>query len=146
MGTDSEWREQFMNIGKNPWELERKPVPDEPEADPSPNTGNNWHLNTTTPSDSSAAERARNMTVLDNEAIELEFVSVLLYYTYIKESKREESMMCRNDKSRVGPKWKTQHIPTVQPYVYTPSFYLHTWDIPCNMWDLTCFLMEGNSI
>ena len=48
--------------------------------------------------------------MLDNEAIELEFVSVLLYYTYIKESKREESMMCRNDKSRVGPKWKTQQL------------------------------------
>ena len=21
MGTDAEWREQFMNIGKNPWEI-----------------------------------------------------------------------------------------------------------------------------
>ena len=29
-GTDAEWREQFMNIGKNPWEIERKPVSDEP--------------------------------------------------------------------------------------------------------------------
>ena len=51
--------------------------------------------------------------MLGNEAIELEFVSVLIYYTYIKESKREESMMCRNDKSRVDPKWKTQHLPPV---------------------------------
>ena len=62
IGTDSEWREQFMNIGKNPWELERKPVPDESEADPSPNAGNNWHSNTTTPTGSPAAERARNVT------------------------------------------------------------------------------------
>ena len=56
MGTDSEWREQFMNMGENPWEIERKPVPDEPEADPSPNAGNNWHSNKT-------AERAQNLSV-----------------------------------------------------------------------------------
>ena len=62
MGTDSEWREQFMNIGKNPWELERKPVPEESEADVSPNAGNNWNSNTTTPTGSNAAERARNLT------------------------------------------------------------------------------------
>ena len=46
--------------------------------------------------------------LLDNEAIELEFISVLIYYTYIRKQKKRESMMCRNDKSRVGPKWKTQ--------------------------------------
>ena len=65
MGTDAEWREQFMNIGRNPWEIERKPVPDEPEtgADPSPNTGNNWHSNGTTATDSLSAERARNVLV-----------------------------------------------------------------------------------
>ena len=51
--------------------------------------------------------------LLDNEAIELEFISVLIYYTYKRKQKREESMMCRNDKSRVGPKWKTQHLPPV---------------------------------
>ena len=51
--------------------------------------------------------------MLDNEAIELEFISVLIYYTYKRKQKREESMMCRNDKSRVGPKWKTQHLPPV---------------------------------
>ena len=41
--------------------------------------------------------------LLDNEAIELEFISVLVYYTYMRNLEREESMMCRNDKSRVGP-------------------------------------------
>ena len=51
--------------------------------------------------------------VLDNEAIELEFISVLIYYTYIRKLEREKSMMCRNDKSRVGPKRKTQHLPPV---------------------------------
>ena len=46
--------------------------------------------------------------MLDNEAIELEFISVLIYYTYMRKLEKEESMMCRNDKSRVDPKWKTQ--------------------------------------
>ena len=46
--------------------------------------------------------------MLDNEAIELEFISVLIYYTYKRKLEKEESMMCRNDKSRVDPKWKTQ--------------------------------------
>ena len=64
MGTDSEWREKFLNIGKNPWEIKRKPVPDESEADPNPNTGNNWHSSSNTNlTDSLAAERARNLTV-----------------------------------------------------------------------------------
>ena len=49
-----------------------------------------------------------NWLLLDNEAIELEFILVLIYYTYMRKLEREESMMCRNDKSRVGPKWKTQ--------------------------------------
>ena len=31
----------------------------------------------------------------------------------MRKLEREESMMCRNDKSRVGPKWKTQHLPPV---------------------------------
>ena len=48
MGTDSEWREKFMNIGKNPWEIKREPVSEESEADPSPNTGNNWHSSSNT--------------------------------------------------------------------------------------------------
>ena len=62
MGTDAEWREQFMNIGKNPWEIERKPVPDESEtgADPSPNTGNNWRSNSMISMNSMSAERTRN--------------------------------------------------------------------------------------
>ena len=64
MGTDSEWREKFLNIGKNPWEIKRKPVPDESEADPNPNTGNNWHSSSNTSlTDSLAAERARNLTI-----------------------------------------------------------------------------------
>ena len=64
MGTDSERREKFLNIGKNPWEIERKPVPDESEADPSPNTGNNWHSGSSTNlTDSLAAERTRNLTI-----------------------------------------------------------------------------------
>ena len=46
--------------------------------------------------------------LLDNEAIELEFISVLIYYTYMRKLGKEESMMCRNDKGRVDPKWKTQ--------------------------------------
>ena len=50
------------------------------------------------------------LSLLDNEAIELEFISVLIYYTYKRKQKRRESMMCRNDKSRVGPKWKTQQF------------------------------------
>ena len=50
--------------------------------------------------------------MLDNEAIELEFISVLIYYTYKRKLEREESMMCRNDKSRVDPKWKTQQLVT----------------------------------
>ena len=62
MRTDSEWHEQFMNIGKNPWEIERNPVPEESEADPSPNAGNNWHSNSTTSTGSTVAERARNLT------------------------------------------------------------------------------------
>ena len=45
--------------------------------------------------------------LLDNEAIELEFISVLIYYTYMRKLEKEESMMCRNDKGRVDPKWKT---------------------------------------
>ena len=53
----------------------------------------------------------RYCVLLDNEAIELEFISVLIYYTYMRKLKKEESMMCRNDKSRVDPKWKTQHLP-----------------------------------
>ena len=61
-GADSEWREKFLNIGKNPWEIERKPVPDESEADPSPNTGNNWHSGSNS-TGSLAAERARNLTI-----------------------------------------------------------------------------------
>ena len=53
--------------------------------------------------------RMRHVTfVLDNEAIELEFISVLIYYTYKRKLEKEESMMCRNDKGRVDPKWKTQ--------------------------------------
>ena len=51
--------------------------------------------------------------MLDNEAIELEFISVLIYYTYMRKLEKEESMMCRNDKGRVDPKWKTQHLPPV---------------------------------
>ena len=51
------------------------------------------------------------MPVLDNEAIELEFISVLIYYTYKRKLEKEESMMCRNDKGRVDPKWKTQQMP-----------------------------------
>ena len=39
--------------------------------------------------------------LLDNEAIELEFISVLIYYTYMRKLEKEESMMCRNDKGRV---------------------------------------------
>ena len=64
MGTDAEWREQFMNIGKKPWEIEREPVPDEPEqgVDPTPNTGNNWHSGGTAAPDSLAADRARNVS------------------------------------------------------------------------------------
>ena len=50
--------------------------------------------------------------MLDNEANELEFISVLIYYTYMRKLEREESMMCRNDKSRVDPKWKTQQRPS----------------------------------
>ena len=64
MGTDSEWREKFLNIGKNPWEIKRKPVPDESEADASPNTGNNWHSSSNTNlTGSLAAERTRNLTI-----------------------------------------------------------------------------------
>ena len=65
MGTDAEWRELFMNIGKNPWEIKRRPVPDEPEAgaDPSPNTGNNWHSNGTISTNSMSAVRTRKMSV-----------------------------------------------------------------------------------
>ena len=48
--------------------------------------------------------------MLDNEAIELEFISVLIYYTYMRKLEKEENMMCRNDKGRVDPKWKTQHL------------------------------------
>ena len=48
--------------------------------------------------------------MLDNEAIELEFISVLIYYTYMRKLEKEESMMCRNDKGRVDPKWKTQQV------------------------------------
>ena len=45
--------------------------------------------------------------LLDNEAIELEFISVLIYYyTYMRKLEKEESMMCRNDKSGVGPRQK----------------------------------------
>ena len=50
------------------------------------------------------------MKLLDNEAIELEFISVLVYYTYKRKLEKEESMMCRNDKGRVDPKWKTQQV------------------------------------
>ena len=49
--------------------------------------------------------------MLHNEAIELEFISVLIYYTYMRKLEKEENMMCRNDKGRVDPKWKTQQLP-----------------------------------
>ena len=53
--------------------------------------------------------------LLDNEAIELEFISVLIYYTYMRKLEKEENMMCRNDKGRVDPKWKTQHVSKSHP-------------------------------
>ena len=68
--------------------------------------------------------------MLDNEAIELEFISVLIYYMYKRKLEREESMMCRNDKSRVGPKWKTQQKAMKNHHNLRLKKWSRMWDSP----------------